>query len=258
MDNTENTSNNATKNQTTSFDSNVFIYATLFIGFLVAVIYFSRVVLVKRKYRRQATKNFDYESCPPMYLNHLQDLQVFGARSGILQEHRVGVGAEAGTGVGLGQATATGPIVPSNVLIRGEGYYFITPRTHSITGSATATTILSRNSNINAHSNANVRNVAAAEASPPPAYEALLPCEDLDLPPGTPGTNVHNATNTATATTTVASFSTTSLAPALVRSSSSNSCSSFAVLLAPHPQRPSSSSSSYFSNAFINAPNNEK
>ncbi|KAG0038744.1 hypothetical protein BGZ82_010983 [Podila clonocystis] len=93
-----------------NYDSNSgYIYIVLVIALLAALIFFGRTALVRRKERLRALKDPDYESGPPTYNRHVQDLQVVEDLS-----------------------------VPETALVRGEHYYIITPRTtnnrHSASG----------------------------------------------------------------------------------------------------------------------------
>ncbi|KAF9324061.1 hypothetical protein BG006_000904 [Podila minutissima] len=83
------------------YDANSgYIYVVLVTALLAALIFFGRAALARRKERLRALKDPDYESGPPTYNRHVQDLQVVEDLS-----------------------------VPETALVRGEHYYIITPRT---------------------------------------------------------------------------------------------------------------------------------
>ncbi|KAI9240383.1 MAG: hypothetical protein BYD32DRAFT_408645 [Podila humilis] len=81
--------------------SNGYVVIVLLIALLLALVFFGRVALARRKERLRALKDPDYESGPPTYNRHVQDLQVVEDLS-----------------------------VPESALVRGEHYYIITPRSN--------------------------------------------------------------------------------------------------------------------------------
>ncbi|GJJ68268.1 hypothetical protein EMPS_00614 [Entomortierella parvispora] len=60
------------------FETGGFIFVILVMALMVALLYFGRAILARRKQRLLATKTAvtDYESGPPTYYQHVQDLQV--------------------------------------------------------------------------------------------------------------------------------------------------------------------------------------
>ncbi|KAG0198678.1 hypothetical protein BGX28_007889 [Mortierella sp. GBA30] len=109
-----------------TFASGGFIYIILVAGILTAIIYFTKVCLVKRQARLRSLKDPDFG--PPTYLHHFDDLQVIDARP-------------RQTSVS-GQLVVPSP--PASALVRGENYYIVTPRTHTRTGSSSSSASESR------------------------------------------------------------------------------------------------------------------
>ncbi|KAG0021771.1 hypothetical protein BGZ81_008799 [Podila clonocystis] len=104
------TSTLPSSSDTARYDSSSgYIYIVLVIALLAALIFFGRAALLRRKERLRALKDPDYESGPPTYNRHVQDLQVVEDLS-----------------------------IPETALVRGEHYYIVTPRTtnnrHSASG----------------------------------------------------------------------------------------------------------------------------
>ncbi|KAG0318374.1 hypothetical protein BGZ99_005720 [Dissophora globulifera] len=129
----DNDSNHSHSNSSTGgIDSGFFIYAVLLIGLMTAVVYFGRVCLAKRRLRLRARKDPDFEAGPPMYLQHLDDLQVIHAQprdtSSPTPQNLYGTNRYSNPALNS----------PATALIRGENYYIVTPRTHSRNGSAAA------------------------------------------------------------------------------------------------------------------------
>ncbi|KAF9128880.1 hypothetical protein BGW39_004651 [Mortierella sp. 14UC] len=118
-----------------SFEAGGFIYVILIGAMLVAIIYFGRVILAKRRDRIRRLKDTDFEANPPTYMSHLHDLQVVDAshlhleqqEQQDLRQHR-----PRSTSSNLSVINA-----PAAALIRGNGssadgdlvsYYLVTPR----------------------------------------------------------------------------------------------------------------------------------
>ncbi|KAI7832342.1 hypothetical protein BC939DRAFT_524618 [Gamsiella multidivaricata] len=184
-----------------NLDSGIFIYAILVIAVLIAVVYFGRVCLAKRRYRRRALKDSDYEVGPPMYLQHLDDLQVIDTPPPPRDLIHPPSSSSAPSSASVGHSSTPetfDPAAPGPALVRGENFCFVTslPHSHSRTESAasgpvaTATVAAAALVTAAPITPAPVRAASAAvagtvtggfgeEEPQPPAYEDLSPREPL-------------------------------------------------------------------------------
>ncbi|KAF9278633.1 hypothetical protein BGZ88_000444 [Linnemannia elongata] len=124
-----------------SFEAGGFIYVILIGAMLVALVYFGRVIIAKRRERIRRLKDPDFEANPPNYMSHLHDLAVIDA-SHLRQEQeqqRQLSGAAGGQNRPRSTSSSNLSIInaPPAALIRGNGngpdgdvvsYYLITPR----------------------------------------------------------------------------------------------------------------------------------
>ncbi|KAG9326414.1 hypothetical protein KVV02_008034 [Mortierella alpina] len=103
---------NGSFNTADSFQtSGGYIYVILIVTFLVAIIYFGRVCLAKRREKKRLLK----EDCevPPGYLSHLYDMQVFVSNHAGVESSHPGPSGEGASTVTLDQ-----PSVPPAALTR--------------------------------------------------------------------------------------------------------------------------------------------
>ncbi|KAF8927728.1 hypothetical protein EDD21DRAFT_385479 [Dissophora ornata] len=112
-----------------NISSGVLIYVVLLVGLLVGFVYFGRVCIAKRRLLRDS-KNPDFEACPPKYLQHLEDLQVVITRPRTVPATT--------TTPSSSPNRSSSPSAPAAALVRGEGYYIVTPRTHALSRTPSA------------------------------------------------------------------------------------------------------------------------
>ncbi|KAF9126178.1 hypothetical protein BG015_004756 [Linnemannia schmuckeri] len=121
------------------FETGGFIYVILIGAMLVALVYFGRAILAKRRERIRRLKDPDFEANPPNYMSHLHDLAVIDA-SDLRQEQQEQQASSSG-GQNRPRSTSSSNVsiinAPPAALIRGNGngpdgdvvsYYLITPR----------------------------------------------------------------------------------------------------------------------------------
>ncbi|KAF9583754.1 hypothetical protein BGW38_008650 [Lunasporangiospora selenospora] len=175
-------SNSASTSAMSTIETSSVTIAVLCIAFLIGIVYFSKVVISRRRDRR-LSKNSDIEG-PPTYFSHLQDLQVH------VDPNRPRVFTNCGGRLVPVQS-------PTPAVIRGETFYIATPRTHSRSGSTVSirtgdsfaapprntttqgTTTLAMSGISNATpiipSNLSVSTTSMSSEAQPPAYEDLSP-----------------------------------------------------------------------------------
>ncbi|KAF9165206.1 hypothetical protein BGX21_007956 [Mortierella sp. AD011] len=173
--------------QISSLDAGIIIYAILAASIIIALIYFGRVFVARRRLRQRVMKDPDFEAGPPMYNQHFNDIPV----------------DDQSCSPPTSDGTVTRTTFPPSALIRDNNYYIVTPRarndsnsphpySHSRSGSGASERSSSSSNNNN--------NIVPVDCLPmievgvqPPAYEDL------------PTSNSSGVTTTTTAAAAAAS-----------------------------------------------------
>ncbi|KAF9993342.1 hypothetical protein BGZ80_002491 [Entomortierella chlamydospora] len=150
-----------------SLEAGIIIYAVLAASIILALIYFGRVFMARRRQCQRVMKDPDFEAGPPMYNQHFNDIPV----------------DDQSCSPSTSDRTVTRTTFPPSALIRDDDYYIVTPRarndsnspyphSHSRSGSGASGRSASPSNNNN--------NVVPVDCLPmtevgvqPPAYEDL-------------------------------------------------------------------------------------
>ncbi|KAF9922758.1 hypothetical protein FBU30_007131 [Linnemannia zychae] len=207
-------------NTYSSFETGGFIYIVLTGAMLIAIFYFGRAFLAKRRERVRRLKDPDFEANPPTYTSHSRDLQVIDASHLHHHHQEQQQQYQQGSGVHRSRSTSSSNIsvinAPTAALIRGNGngadgevvsYYLITPRVlhehqrqqimrHARSSSSPAVGAFFSQGSRRTRTRTEVQsapvpprcqesmvlNIPSIASEPlPPAYEDLSPCEEQHL-----------------------------------------------------------------------------